>query len=76
VVAFSTDFTWTAVLVIFLLLATFVFLAILWSRREWNTRKIRVGLFLEREYREDDEEPPDTWEDDSPTAKLRREMDG
>lgn len=53
------DLTWTAVLALALVLAVCCFFAVLWSKREWNSRKIRVGMFLEREYRAEEEEERD-----------------
>ena len=70
VVGFLKDLSWTVVVLFCLILAACCFLAVLWSRREWQSRKIRVGMFLEREYGqgpevdEEAEPPPD---DDAPT---------
>ena len=66
VVAFLKDLSWTVVVLFCLILAACCFLAVLWSRREWQSRKIRVGMFLEREYRDEQDEakPP---EDEAPT---------
>ena len=73
--AIFKDIGWTAVIVLALLFGVICFLAVLWSKREWNTRKIRVGMFLEREYRTDrpeEEEPPGPDDEDTkefPTLK-------
>ena len=67
------DITWTAIVFFVLLFGALCFLAVLWSRREWKSRKIRVGLFLEREYRD---EPPDIPEEDTAEwPSLRRDDD-
>ena len=47
---------WSAIVGLAIILAVFCFLAVLWSKREWNTRKIRVGMFLEREYKNEENE--------------------
>jgi cell division protein FtsW (lipid II flippase) len=57
VIAFLQDISWAVVVSLAVVLAVVCFLAILWSKREWNTRKIRVGMFLEREYHSGEEEP-------------------
>jgi hypothetical protein len=71
VLAFLQDVSWTVVVALALILGIICFLAVLWSKREWNSRKIRIGMFLEREYMtrqeeaEDDEDTknygPDEW---------------
>lgn len=55
--AFLQDVSWAVVVSLVIILAACCFLALLWSRREWNSRKIRVGMFLEREYGVDEMEP-------------------
>lgn len=61
--------TWPVVTAIGVCLLVLCFLAVLWSKREWNSRRIRIGVFLEREYRTEDEEPPAVPADESPTAE-------
>jgi hypothetical protein len=74
VVGFLKDLSWTVVVLFCLILAACCFLAVLWSRREWHSRKIRVGMFLEREYNSPEETdqikagPPD----EAPT-EIRRD---
>lgn len=53
---------WPVVVAIAVVLAVVCFLAVLWSRREWKSRKIRMGVFLEREYRNTDQTSEDTAE--------------
>jgi hypothetical protein len=73
-VGFLRDLSWTVVVLFLMILAACCFLAVLWSRREWHSRKIRVGMFLEREYNKPDDpvelevEPPD----EAPT-EIRRD---
>lgn len=52
-VATWTNLDWLTVLVIAMTFIVVCFLAVLWSRREWKSRRIRVGVFLEREYKDD-----------------------
>jgi len=71
-VGFLKDLSWTVVVLFCLILAACCFFAVLWSKREWNSRKIRVGMFLEREYSHDDpveEELPA----DEDTKEIRRD---
>lgn len=72
------DITWHVIVLFALLFAVICFLAVLWSKREWNSRKIRVGMFLEREYltKEQQEEkkvPPPPAADEAPTQEIRRD---
>ena len=53
--AFLKDITWTAVTALALILLVCCVFAWFWSKREWNSRRFRVGMFLEREYKTDDE---------------------
>lgn len=48
--------TWPVVVLAVVVFTALCFLAVLWSRREWNSRKIRLGVFLEREYLVDGDE--------------------
>jgi hypothetical protein len=82
IVAFLKDLSWTVVVLFCLILAACCFLAVLWSRREWQSRKIRVGMFLEREYGQAPEEmepgvppptPPPPPADEAPTKELRKD---
>jgi len=66
VVGFLKDLSWTVVVALVLILGVICFLAVLWSKREWNSRKIRVGMFLEREYRDEQDEAK-LPEDEAPT---------
>lgn len=59
--------TWPVVTAIGVILVVICFLAVLWSKREWNSRKIRVGMFLEREYKTEDEKPKPDDPSDWPT---------
>jgi hypothetical protein len=82
--AFFKDLTWTVVVALALILGVCCFFAVIWSKREWNSRKIRVGMFLEREYQHDrDEEmepgpppgppaPPPA--DEAPTKEMRKDV--
>ena len=75
--AFLQDVTWPVVLSLAIILAVICFLAVLWSKREWNSRKIRVGMFLEREYKVEEEVEPGSPQtsppaDDAPTKEMRR----
>jgi hypothetical protein len=75
IVAFLKDLSWTVVVLFSLIFAACCFLAVLWSKREWQSRKIRVGMFLEREYNNPEEmeagvpppTPPPPPADEAPT---------
>jgi hypothetical protein len=74
VVGFLKDLSWTVVVLFCLIFAACCFLAVLWSKREWQSRKIRIGMFLEREYNNPEKEeplPPEA--DDAPTKEIRRD---
>ena len=78
VVAFLKDISWAVVVALLIVFGVICFLAVLWSKREWNSRKIRVGMFLEREYmlkkeREEMEGSPPPPSDDAPTKEIRRD---
>lgn len=51
----AVDITWPLVSALTVILLAVLFLAVLWSKREWNSRKVRIGMFLEREYRGGDD---------------------
>jgi hypothetical protein len=71
----AVDFTWPLVTAIGIILFVICFLAVLWSKREWNTRKIRVGMFLEREYRGGEDQgdaPSNKPADEAPTQEWPR----
>lgn len=79
VVGFLKDLSWTVVVLFSLIFAACCFLAVLWSKREWQSRKIRIGMFLEREYnnlkdKEEEVPPPSSpGADDAPTKEIRRD---
>ena len=82
IVAFFKDVSWAVVVALLIILAVICFLAVLWSKREWNSRKIRVGMFLEREYQLRQEEmeagspppaPPPPPADEAPTKEMRKQ---
>lgn len=52
----AADITWPLVAGLAVILIAVLFLAVLWSKREWNSRKVRIGMFLEREYRGGDDQ--------------------
>lgn len=75
----AAQITWPVVTAVAVLLVVICFLAVLWSKREWNTRKIRIGMFLEREYKNEEVEPwtpppapPTPPADDAPTKEMRK----
>jgi hypothetical protein len=79
VLAFLQDVSWAVVVSLVIILAACCFLALLWSRREWKSRKIRVGMFLEREYNGEMEAgspppaPPLPPSDEAPTKEMNRD---
>jgi len=76
VVGFLKDLSWTVVVLFCLILAACCFLAVLWSRREWQSRKIRVGMFLEREYGqgpEVEEEAEPLPDDEADTKEMKKD---
>lgn len=62
---------WVALVALGLILSTCCFLAVLWSRRPWNERKIRIGVFWERQYKGDQIDP--TLEDTKEWPQRREE---
>ena len=59
----ASDITWPVVASAAVVLAAVCFLVVLSYRQERRNRKIRVGLFVEREYRDRDktEETTQEW---------------